>query len=223
MKKAVFAVVLACVFVFGCVTTTKPTETIKSESCYYIIPEIGKETTSYIGEFLIKEGRTSSQYAIYLNNDHGTAGWTAFHPAGVYKIIGKKDGYTIYQHSSIMPGMMGNVHPQIFEDSDNNSYLKTMSGMELLNKSEYSKKLFVEETGDDFEQTLIYTGAEGTILKFSYREFSNNMARGAFTVDATYDIKTDKNIRFRGALLEIVKVDNQSITYKVLSGFRADK
>jgi len=221
-KLAVLVVILACLFI-GCVTTTKPTETIRAESRYYIIPEIGKETTSYIGESLIKEGRTSSQYAIYLNNDHGTAGWTAFHPAGVYKIIGKKDGYTIYQHSSIMPGVIGNVYPQIFEDSENNSYLKTMSGMELLNKSEYTKKIYVEETGDDFEQTLIYTGADGTILKFSYREFANNMARGAFTVDATYDIKTDRNIRFRGALLEIIKVDNQSITYKVLSGFRSDR
>ena len=73
----------------------------------------------------------------------------------------------------------------------------------------------------DIKQTLIYTGAEGTVLRFTYREFKNNTARPAFTIDAIYDIENDKVIRFKGASLEVISVDNQSITYKLVSGFRS--
>jgi hypothetical protein len=221
VKKLVF-LAFAVVLMIGC-ATTKPNETIRTESQYYIIPDIGIETTVYIGESLIKEGRTSARDAVYLNEDHGKVGWTAFHPAGIYILIGKTDGASIYQHKTIMPGVIGTVYPQIIEDPDGKVYLKTLTSRDLLNSTEYSKRKFVEETGDDFEQTLIYTGAERTILKFTYREFSNNIARPAFTVDATYDMSIDNIIRFRGALLEIIETDNQSITYKVLSGFRSDR
>jgi len=223
MKKiAICAAVMMCILCVGCATTA-PTQTIKAESRYYISPDIGIQTTAYIGEYLIKEGRTSAQDAIYLNNDHGSVGWTAFHPAGIYKLIGKSNGETIYQNGTIMPGVIGTVYPQIIETADSKVYLKTLSGRDLLNDSEYSKRQYIEEVGDDFEQTLIYTGSQGSTLKFTYREFSNNVARPAFTIDATYDISTDKTIRFRGAVLEIINTDNQSITYKVLSGFRSDR
>lgn len=223
MKRFILAINIVILFM-SCATSIKLTDTVRTDSQYYIIPEIGTQATVYIGEPLIKEGRSSAQDAIILNNDNGTAGVTAFHPAGIYKMIGKKKDTFVYQHRMIMPGMIGTVYPQIIEEPDGKVYLVLLNNnKKLLNSSEYSKRKVVEETGDDFEQTLIYTGAEGTVLKFSYREFSNNMARAAFTVDATYDIRTDKVIRFRGALLEIIKVDNQSITYKVLSGFQSGR
>ena len=88
-------------------------------------------------------------------------------------------------------------------------------------KTNVEKDKYVEDSGKDFEQTLIYTGAEGTVLRFTYREFANNTARPAFTIDATYDIENDKVIRFKGASLEVISVDNQSITYKLVSGFKS--
>jgi len=106
MKTVKLLGVICFIFIFfSCVTTAKPTEIVKAESRYYIIPEIGIQTTVYIGELLIKEGRTSAQDAIYLNNDRGSVGWTSFHPAGIYKLIGRTDGASIYQHGTIMPGM----------------------------------------------------------------------------------------------------------------------
>jgi len=204
----------------SCMSTVKASDPIKTEAQYYIIPEIGVVTSAYIGDPLLKEGMSSAVDAIYLNEEHGKMGWTAYHPKGIYKLIGKKDDMLIYEYGSADPGFLNKVYPQIIEYPDGKVYLIVISGKELLSRTDYQKRKFVEESGNDFEQTLIYTGADGTLLKFSYREFSNNMARAAFTVDTVYDIKNDKIIRFRGALLEIVKVDNQSITYKVLSGFK---
>jgi len=220
MKKLFLLLGIIC-FLIAC-ATARPAEPIRAEAKYFCIPEIGVETTAYIGESLITEGKKTSQMVIYLNNSYGAQGWTTFHPVGIYKPIGKTKGVLIYQYDS--PDMLNfGKYPQIQEDPDGKLYLIGYSGRRLLSQSDYEKRQHTEESIDNFEQTLIYTGAEGTILKFSYREFSNNMARSAFTVDATYDIKNDKIIRFRGASLEVIRVDNQSIKYKLISGFKTDK
>jgi hypothetical protein len=214
-------ITISSILLLGCMTI--PKENIIPVEKYYIIPEIGIVNVVYIGDSLIKEGKTSASDAIYLSSNHGTRGWTAYHPAGIYKQIGKDDLYIIYQGLTLEGNGWTYVYPQILEDKTGNVYLKGNSENVKLQQNEYTKKKYVEETGNDFEQRLIYTGAEGTILKFSYREFSNDIARPAFTIDATYDIKYDNIIRFKGASLEIIKVDNQTITYKLLSGFKSNQ
>ena len=215
--------ILLITLLSSCTTQVKLTEIARTESRDFVIPSIGIETTAYIGEQLIREGRSSARDAIYLNNDHGKAGWTEFHPSGFYILIGKSKNDSVYQHRTIMPGMLVPTYPQIIETQHGVYLIMLADGRKQLNRSEYTKRQFIEETSDDFEQTLIYTGAEGTLLRFTYREFSNNMARSAYTIDATYDIRTDKIIRFRGALIEVIKTDNQSITYKILSGFKSNR
>jgi len=215
-------ILLSIVLLFVGCASIKPSEIIRTEPRYYIIPEIGVETTVHVGDYLIKEGMTTARDAIFLNNDHGRVGWTAFHPSGFYILIGKDGDDLIYQHRSIMPGMLSTVYPQIIMDTNNNVYLNVISGRKLLENNEYSKRQYVEESGNNFEQTLIYTGLEGNILRFSYREFFSNTARPAFSLDVTYDMRTGNIIRFRGASLEIINANNQSITYKVLSGFTSN-
>jgi hypothetical protein len=83
----------------------------------------------------------------------------------------------------------------------------------------YNVTITAIETSSDFQQTLIYTGREGNIIRASYREFSGNLARPAFTVDVTYDLNDSDIIAFRGARLQILEATNTSITYKVLSNF----
>ena len=200
---------------------TVPTERVVAKETYYIFPEVGIPTTVYVGDHLLKEGTTSALDAIFLKNIHGTRGWTEYHPAGIYKQVGKADGYIIYQGSELEPNGWTMVYPQILEDIDGIVYLKGNFKNTPLPPDEFEKDKYVEDTGKDFEQTLIYTGAEGTVLRFTYREFANNTARPAFTIDATYDIENDKVIRFKGASLEVISVDNQSITYKLVSGFKS--
>lgn len=72
---------------------------------------------------------------------------------------------------------------------------------------------------NDFQQTLIYSGRIGSKIKISYREFSSNMARGAFTNDAEYDLSTSNIIAYKGARLEVIEADNEKIRFKVLSNF----
>jgi hypothetical protein len=69
---------------------------------------------------------------------------------------------------------------------------------------------------DAFQQTLLYSGRVGDRINISYREFSGNVARPAFTNDVEYDLSDSNEIGYRGAVLEILEATNTSITYRVI-------
>ncbi|MEK7486339.1 MAG: hypothetical protein AABZ60_18610 [Planctomycetota bacterium] len=68
---------------------------------------------------------------------------------------------------------------------------------------------------------LLYSGLSKEILKITYREFANDLARASFFQEASYDY--NKNgptmVSFKGAKVEVLSADNNGIKYKVLSGF----
>ena len=230
MKRFSLFVIIISLCLVSC--TTPPVNKQLGEEKYWIVPPLNVEVVSYLGDSLLKEGTSTASEAIILQQEHGKLGWTAYHPAGTYKFEGtaeKNLGTTEKSNKQIckvyqFPTKYGNgwalVYPQIFEAPDGKVYLVTNSGKELLETNEYTKKTIIDVNDYYFEQQLIYTGAEGKILKFTYREFADGTARPAFALDATYDLSKDNIIRFKGAVLEILSYDNQSIKYKVLSGFK---
>ena len=72
---------------------------------------------------------------------------------------------------------------------------------------------------DSFQQTLLYSGRVGNKINVSYREFSSSMARPAFNNDVEYDLDDSNIIGYKGALIEVLDADNQSITYKLIKNF----
>ena len=68
-----------------------------------------------------------------------------------------------------------------------------------------------------FRRELIYTGRAGQSLTLLYREFSNDMARPAFSQVLQYDIGHDPVIGYQGARFKVLQADNTSITYELLS------
>jgi len=223
MKKqvsVVLSVLLFTVVLMGCTSTMTPTEFITGETKEYIIPEIGIESTAFLGETLIREGKTVTQDKINLYKSFGTQHFTTYHSAGNYTLIGKKGDSNIYQFDTMFHNGWTFIHPQLIEDANGIVYRKTLTGQPELKNTDYKKEQVIKDDSEAYEQSLIYTGAESNILKFTYREFVNDMARPAFTIDATYDYSKDNVIRFKGALLEVLTFDNQSITYKLISGFK---
>lgn len=70
-----------------------------------------------------------------------------------------------------------------------------------------------------FVQELIYNGRVGDNLRFIYREFSNDMARPAFSQEAFYDLSEGKVLGFKGVRIEILEATNTNVRYKVLKTF----
>ncbi|MGN6385753.1 MAG: hypothetical protein ACTHMT_05880 [Verrucomicrobiota bacterium] len=70
-----------------------------------------------------------------------------------------------------------------------------------------------------FKQELIYNGRAGDIVKFLYREISNDYLRGPFSQEIQYDLSEGTRIGFKGARIEILSASNEELRYKVLKSF----
>lgn len=84
----------------------------------------------------------------------------------------------------------------------------------------YELGTYVRAEPDNLQKTLMYSGKSGSVIYLSYREFSGDMARPAFTQDLTFDISTDNVVGAKGALIEILNASNTSVEYRVISTFK---
>lgn len=74
-----------------------------------------------------------------------------------------------------------------------------------------------------FKNELLYQGFDRGVVRVSYREYSDDLARPAYQQDLSYTLEAGgapTPISFRNARLEVFSAGNNSIRYRVLSGFR---
>jgi hypothetical protein len=67
-----------------------------------------------------------------------------------------------------------------------------------------------------FRRELVYSGASRGTISLLYREYTDNMARPAFSQELTYDFTPGGEIGFRGARLKVNSATNTSIRFIVL-------
>lgn len=78
---------------------------------------------------------------------------------------------------------------------------------------------------DGFKYELIYQGVDNGVVRIAYREFTDNLARPAFSQDLTYTLAANGETRatFRDVTMQIKAANNDSIEYTVTSGFGGDQ
>lgn len=69
---------------------------------------------------------------------------------------------------------------------------------------------------ESFVRELIYTGVSKNVITIVYREFSNDLARPAFTQELRYDLAESDIIGYKGARFQVLKATNVGLQYKVL-------
>ncbi len=84
---------------------------------------------------------------------------------------------------------------------------------------EYKQELIPLSKKEYLKQDFIYNGKVGNAIKFTYREYVNDLARPAFTQDLQYDLSESQIIGFRGLRIEVLSATNIKIDYKVLAYF----
>lgn len=74
---------------------------------------------------------------------------------------------------------------------------------------------------DGFKYELLYQGVGGGVARIAYREYTDSLARPAFSQDLTYTLASnaDTAARFRNVSIVIHSADNSGISYTVQSGF----
>lgn len=125
-----------------------------------------------------------------------------------------------YRYPRGTVGVAYNTETQIYIPYVKNSGKGFITKKPEKGNFEVTKTTIVDKNCEDcFKKELIYNGKEGNILKFTYREFINNMIRPAFNQDLSYDLNEGKTIGFKGLRIEIIKTSNIGIEYKVQEYF----
>ena len=90
-----------------------------------------------------------------------------------------------------------------------------------LEKPVFLKEIeIVDVKANNFQQEFIYSGKAGNVVKFTYREFTNDMARPAFNQDVQYDLTESNEIGFKGARILVLNATNTKLEYKLISAFK---
>jgi hypothetical protein len=71
--------------------------------------------------------------------------------------------------------------------------------------------------GSNFRQTLTYLGAAAGVLRISYREFSGDMARPAFTEELTFPLEKSfpQTIRWRETKITLLGATAEGLRYRI--------
>ena len=222
MKHLKLLAALALAFaVTGCTSLPNNAQTTIKE---FSLPPIEQSTEAFVGDNMLFQGKTST--AKYLHVEKTIDGVAYDIYEGFYKSLGDKDGKNFYA----IVGNSGGVIRNPFADpavalSVNAKSEVCVSTPIVVEAACYEggspQEIFRSiNSPQDFQQTLIYSGSNGSIINVSYREFTGGIARDAFSNNVEYDMDKSNVIRYKGAEIEVIKYDNRSINYKVLKPFK---
>ena len=186
-------------------------------------PPIGSINTANVGEHMLEQGVIRETDVLVVDGNTKVGSYTI--PAGRYSKTGDNEKGMYFNPittSSVMVLKPFYADPLRVIMTTLNGDLCVVTVFNVksceANKNFTVKK--VTAMGENsFQQTLIYSGKVGNKINISYREFSGNLARPAFNNDVEYDLNQSKQIGYKGALLEVLDANNQSITYKILKNF----
>lgn len=205
---------------------------------YFTKPEIGVPLTASLGEPIVTTENGYYADGLYVNNPKSSSRaifWTLQINRGFYELVHSDDKYKYYypENKGMIKHFTNNKDVLDSPDAelrigDNNSFgvvSKVLGGIYFNSKS-LRKKLEIEPaenyfvlTKNSIQHTMIYTGKSEDILKFSYREFSDNIFRPAFATEITYDLTSSKIIGYKSFRAEVIEASNTEIKYKILQGF----
>jgi hypothetical protein len=92
------------------------------------------------------------------------------------------------------------------------------SAFKLKKKVAYRKERMTVDNPDSLKQVILYSGATVDTLRLSYREFSNNMARPAFTEELIIPItaKFPQDVAVKAVKFRIHSIDGLGMKYEIL-------
>ena len=227
MKK-VLGVSLLAVALVACAT---PSYNYKPQVTHISTPPLNQVAIAYIGGSLLEQGKVIQADGIKLNDRQMLDKAKMALSAGTYIKIGENEKQEFYMpHSGSDSGKVEKVSMMSFDPSGLQSIVveKNTNKVSLISANvksydgdliDFTKTKITTKDTNSFQQTLIYNGKVGNKINIGYREFSGDLARPAFANSVEYDLNDSKIIGYKGARLEVISADNQSIKYKVLQNF----
>ncbi|MEE3663217.1 hypothetical protein V2I52_14940 [Brenneria sp. g21c3] len=194
----------------------------KISSEEYVNPSIGSANTAYMGDPII---RSATGYKTELLKLGSATGAMSNIKEGTYCHVGNNVYSNPKDKSSVE---LKNLYGQVVSSVNYVTYDKKSNAVSPPNGTSYEPNeisiQYIPEglclVSNSLVKTIEYNGKSASVLKFTYREFSNDMARAAYTTDFTADLTDVSNVvAYKGAKFKVTKADNASISYTIISGF----
>lgn len=200
-------------------TSCATVQTKAPESSRGAFPEIGARTTVSVGEVMVTEYDYLAIGGATLRDEVSGSFWMGRGrlDAGTVLMPAVSSGQDVYCRAQ-----------QCLRDTDGDGRFDQASTMNafglLVNRSDISPAAYrVSDTTikDGHKYELIYQGIDNGVVRIAYREFTENLARPAYSQDLTYTLTpgADTEVRFRKMSATVHAADNNSIQYTVQSGF----
>lgn len=74
----------------------------------------------------------------------------------------------------------------------------------------------LQDQQDAFRAQMIYSGMDGTTIRTSYREFSGDFIRPAFSQELQYDLSQDSVIAYKTIKIRVLEATNSKLVFRVL-------
>lgn len=210
-------IIIGIILMAGCTTVKyNGTDAFVKEVDY---PEVNKVITAFVGDNLVQKGTITEENVLHVYKAIDGALYDI--PAKKYSQVGYDQEQDFYLATGVIrSGISDPIQAlALKKEQDAELCVVTIFGGSACYQGEYERKKQLSEKGNSFQQTLIYSGRVGEKINIGYREFSNNTARPAFNNDVEYDLSSSNTIGYKGALIEVLKADNSSITYKLIRNF----
>lgn len=244
MKFKVLLTVASAYMLTGCASVppttvyserlTRTIQSYQSKKEIERLPEINKVLTAEIGESLIAEGikytepalEVTAPFNTYTSNAGRDFGMSV--SPGKFTIKGTDADGKFYQsvtseiqiNSTPARNLNFGVYVTNNEPKRAEVYLLADDGRPLnypASDLKYKEYIDLSTTSTAFRKELVYTGVSKNVISIVYREFSDNIARPAFTQELKYDLGEGKVFGFKGARFEVIKATNTGLTYKAVS------
>lgn len=189
------------------------------------IPEKNKTVTANLGMNMVTQGKASVAQGIHINKEQHNG----FVKVGDYMPSQENEEKIVFENYPNGSRINGNVFGctdyilVYYKNSKKLEYEMYGGSMKVKNFSysitNFELKDVYSVTSDNFQQTLIYLGKSGQVIKLAYREFNGDFIRPAFSTEVTYDLSETNKIGYMNCEIEVVEATNTYIKYKVLKNF----
>lgn len=182
-------------------------------------PPIGEIASAYVGDHMIEKGTMVDEPVLRVTKLIDGVAYDI--PAIDYPQIGYDENRQYFSSLGVIPGPFVDPHKAIAVDKGQSKEVcvVTVFGADSCYEGDWELTRVLSRQANSFQQTLIYSGRVGDKINISYREFSNDIARPAFNNEVEYDLSQSSTITYKGAVIEVIKADNDGITYKVIKSF----
>ncbi|MYM96877.1 hypothetical protein [Duganella vulcania] len=214
----------------GCTTVTV-VEGNKVEEAVGNSPQFNVKSSVPVGEVLFSQFRywRKTGYVLRDSANISIGGGQVQVSSGDFLVKSIVEGQPAYCTEKPAFKMIIGGKTACFTDLENKGLLKQVKvasdvmwwSSDLANPLAYASSEIVVPRQDAMKRELIYQGISKGVLRLTYREYFNDMARPAFFQDVTYDVSIfPTEITFKSVRLRILDAGNKGIEYQALSGFQ---